>query len=66
MASSPQATYLGVTAAGLIGASGLQMVGPHQLGLIGAFLIGFALVTSELASRIIVRVEKAVAVPVAA
>lgn len=58
-------TYLGVTVAGLIGASGMQWFGPHKLGLIGAFLIGLALITSELASRKILGVEKIAPVPAA-
>lgn len=58
-------TYLGVTVAGLIGAWGMHQVGPHQLGIIGAFLIGLALVTAELASRKILRGEKTAPVPAA-
>lgn len=59
-------TYLGVTAAGLIGAPGIQWIGPHQLGLIGALLVGLGLIASELASRKIRRVEKTIPVTAAA
>lgn len=44
-------SYLGVSLAGLIGAAGLQVVGAHHLGLIGAVLIVLALITSALATR---------------
>jgi predicted MFS family arabinose efflux permease len=45
------ATYLGATAAGVIGAAGLQMVGGHSLGYVGAIFVAAALITSELAAR---------------
>jgi DHA1 family inner membrane transport protein len=44
-------TYLGVSAAGLIGAGGIHLFGAHYLGLVGAVLVAVALVVSELASR---------------
>jgi len=44
-------SYLGVSLAGLIGAAGLQVVGAHHLGLIGAVLIVLALIASALATR---------------
>ena len=43
-------TYLGVTTAGIVGAIGIQTVGAHNLGLIGALLALFALATSEFAT----------------
>jgi predicted MFS family arabinose efflux permease len=43
-------TYLGVTAAGLIGAMALPTVGGHNLGYIGAALTMLALVIAELAT----------------
>ncbi len=49
-------TYLGVSAAGLIGAAGIHTVGAHNLGFIGAALVAIGLVVSELASR---RIAKA-------
>lgn len=45
------ATFLGATAAGIIGAAGLQMVGAHSLGYVAAIFIAAALITSELAAR---------------
>lgn len=59
-------TYLGVTAAGLIGATGIPWFGAHQLGLLGALLVGLSLVASELASRKITRVERTATIPAAA
>lgn len=44
-------TYLGVSAAGVMGAMGIHVVGAHNLGLVGAALIALALVASEAASR---------------
>jgi predicted MFS family arabinose efflux permease len=44
-------TYLGVTAAGLIGALGLQTVGGHALGYIAAVFTLAALGVAELATR---------------
>ena len=45
------ATYLGVTAAGIVGATGLHLVGAHNLGLFSVVLFIVAVVTSELAAR---------------
>ena len=44
-------TYLGVTAAGLIGAGALRAFGAHDLGIISTVLAVLALIVSELASR---------------
>jgi predicted MFS family arabinose efflux permease len=44
-------SYLGVSAAGVIGAIGIQTVGAHHLALIGAVLIIVAIAASVLASR---------------
>jgi predicted MFS family arabinose efflux permease len=43
-------TYLGVTSAGLIGALGIQTVGGHYLGIIGAAFVVIAIGFSELAT----------------
>lgn len=43
-------TYLGVTAAGVIGAVGIQAVGGHYLGYIGAGFAVVALLVAELAT----------------
>jgi len=43
-------TYLGVTAAGLIGAAGIRTVDGHHLGLIGAVFAVVAIGVAELAS----------------
>jgi DHA1 family inner membrane transport protein len=43
-------TYLGVSAAGVIGAIGIETVGARWLGLIGAAFIAVALVIAEIAS----------------
>jgi predicted MFS family arabinose efflux permease len=44
-------TYLGVTGAGLIGALGIQIVGAHNLGYIGAAFVVIAIGLAELAAR---------------
>jgi predicted MFS family arabinose efflux permease len=44
-------TYLGVSAAGLIGAVGIRTVGAHDLGLIGAVLIMAAFAVADIATR---------------
>jgi hypothetical protein len=43
-------TYLGVTSAGLIGGLGVQTVGGHYLGYIGATFVVVAIVIAELAT----------------
>jgi predicted MFS family arabinose efflux permease len=43
-------TYLGVTAAGLIGALGIKVIGGHNLGYIGAAFVVVALGLAELAT----------------
>ncbi|WP_233833757.1 MFS transporter [Paraburkholderia sp. ZP32-5] len=53
------ATFLGATAAGVIGAAGIQLVGAHKLGYVGAIFVAAALVTSELAARKIAAVHRA-------
>ncbi|AJK50612.1 MFS transporter [Burkholderia plantarii] len=45
------ATYLGVSAAGLIGAAALPAVGAHRLGFVAAVLLVAALGVAELAAR---------------
>ncbi len=44
------ATYLGVTSAGIIGAAGIQTIGAHNLGIIGAVLALLALAACEFAT----------------
>ena len=44
-------TYLGITAAGLVGAVGLHFVGPYQLGLVAVIPVVIALGTYEMATR---------------
>jgi MFS transporter, DHA1 family, inner membrane transport protein len=44
-------TYLGVTSAGIIGALGIRTIGAHNLGIVGAVLVLFALATCEFATR---------------
>jgi predicted MFS family arabinose efflux permease len=61
------ATFLGTTAAGLIGAAGIDGLGGHQLGYVAAALIAAALIVSELAARRIAAAsQNPVAPPVAA
>ena len=55
-------TYLGVTTAGVVGAIGIGIVGPHNLPFIATGLCVVALMVSELASRRIGTTE-AIAVP---
>ena len=43
-------TYFGITTAGVIGALGIPVFGPHHLGYLGAALVVFALGTAELAT----------------
>jgi MFS transporter, DHA1 family, inner membrane transport protein len=43
-------TYLGVTSAGILGAIGVQTIGAHNLGIVGAVLVLFALAASEFAT----------------
>jgi predicted MFS family arabinose efflux permease len=44
------ATYLGVTSAGIIGAVGIQTIGAHNLGIVGAVLALLALAACEFAT----------------
>ncbi len=44
-------TYFGVTAAGVIGAAAIPVVGGHRLGFVAAVLVAVALLVSELATR---------------
>jgi predicted MFS family arabinose efflux permease len=43
-------TYLGVTSAGIIGAIGIQTIGAHNLGIVAAALVLFALAACEFAT----------------
>jgi DHA1 family inner membrane transport protein len=51
-------TFLGTTAAGLIGAAGIQLFGAHKLGYVAAALTLVALVVSERAYRKVAEVER--------
>lgn len=51
-------TYLGITAAGIIGAWGLDSVGAHNLGYIGSVLMIVAIIVAELATWFINRAGK--------
>jgi predicted MFS family arabinose efflux permease len=45
-------TYVGVTTAGIVGATSLDALGGHELGLVGAGLIVAALAASEIARQL--------------
>jgi predicted MFS family arabinose efflux permease len=45
------ATFFGTTAAGIIGAAGIDLVGSHALGYVAAALVAAALAVSEFAAR---------------
>jgi predicted MFS family arabinose efflux permease len=45
------ATYIGVSAAGLIGAGAIQMLGIDDLSFVAAILLALSLIVSELATR---------------
>jgi DHA1 family inner membrane transport protein len=47
-------TYFGVTAAGVIGAAAIPIVGGHRLGFVAAVMVALAFLASELATRRIV------------
>lgn len=56
-------TYLGVTAAGIVGAIGIPVLGAHHLGYLGASIVAIALLLAQMATwriRISNRVETAV------
>lgn len=55
------ATYLGVTAAGVLGAAGLHLVGGHGLPFFAVMLFALAAMTSELATRSIAGREQRLA-----
>ncbi len=43
-------SFFGISAAGVIGAAGIQVLGAHNLGIIGAGLAIIALIVAELAT----------------
>jgi MFS transporter, DHA1 family, inner membrane transport protein len=45
------ATFFGTTAAGIIGAAGIDLIGGHALAYVAAILVAAALIVSELAAR---------------
>lgn len=51
-------TYFGVTTAGIVGALGLRALSGHDLGFVGAGLLGAAFLVSELAARHIATVAR--------
>lgn len=59
------ATFLGTTAAGVIGALGIDLVGGDNLGFIAAALVAAALIVSEFAARSIAASKRNVAMPAA-
>jgi predicted MFS family arabinose efflux permease len=59
------ALYVGVSAAGVIGAASITFLDRHQIGLVGAALLAAAFIIARLADRLI-RKEQAVAQPLAA
>lgn len=58
-------TYFGVTAAGVIGAAAIPLVGAHQLGFVATVLVAVALLLSELATRRIVAASRDATVHIA-
>ncbi|MYN10663.1 MFS transporter [Pseudoduganella aquatica] len=59
------ALYVGVSAAGVIGAASITFLDRHQIGLVGAALLAAAFIIARLADRLI-RKEQAVVRPLAA
>lgn len=59
-------SFFGISAAGIIGAVGIQIVGAHHLGFIGAGLAMIAFVVAELATMRIAAAESAKPFPAAA
>ncbi len=53
------AVFLGTTAAGLVGAAGIELVGGDKLGYIAATLVAAAMIASELATRTIASRQEA-------
>jgi predicted MFS family arabinose efflux permease len=59
------ALYVGVSAAGVVGAASIALLDRHQIGLVGAALLAAAFIIARLADRLI-RKEQAAAQPLAA
>ena len=60
-------SFFGISAAGIIGAAGIQVVGAHNLGLVGAGLAALAFLVAELATmRIAAAAAQAKPLPMAA
>jgi predicted MFS family arabinose efflux permease len=57
------ATYLGATAAGILGAAGIHWMGAHNLGFMAALIFALTLIVSEVASRQIARHTHSKAAP---
>lgn len=54
------ALYVGVSAAGVIGAASITLLDRHQIGLVGAALLAAALIIARLADRLIRKSQAAV------
>jgi predicted MFS family arabinose efflux permease len=52
-------SFFGISAAGIVGAVGIQAIGPHHLGLLGAGLAVIALAVAELAKQCISATDRA-------
>jgi predicted MFS family arabinose efflux permease len=55
------AVFLGTTAAGIVGAAGIQVLGTEKLGFISAVLVTAALIVSEFAARRIAAFNQGIA-----
>ena len=60
------ATFLGATAAGVVGAVGIDLFGAHRLGYVAAVMVASALIASELAARRIAAAHRGPQFPSAA
>jgi len=59
-------SFFGISAAGIIGAAGIQAVGAHNLGLVGAGLAALAFLVAELATMRIAAAAQVKPLPMAA
>jgi predicted MFS family arabinose efflux permease len=59
-------SFFGISAAGIVGAAGIQVVGAHNLGIVGAVLAALAFLIAEVATMRIAAAENTKPVPVAA
>jgi predicted MFS family arabinose efflux permease len=56
-------SFFGISLAGVVGAAGIQIVGAHNLGLVGAGLAAIAFLVAELATMHIATSAKATSLP---